>query len=167
MSGEVPPNSAVPTPESVLGHLEFAERIVDMARNARQEVVICSHDLDRRIYGDAALIDVLRRFLLEHRRGRLRGLVIDTRSAMRGAHRLVELSRTLSSRIEFRKPDTAIDSGDYVIVDQRRLLIRPDAGELEASYYADAPGLAREQLLAFERTWAGAPPARDFADLQI
>ena len=63
--------------------------------------------------------------------------------------------------------DTAIDSGDYVIVDQRRLLIRPDAGELEASYYADAPGLAREQLLAFERTWAGAPPARDFTDLQI
>jgi hypothetical protein len=158
---------AAPTPESVLGHVEFAERVVEMARSARQEVIICSQDLDRRVYGSPELIDALRRFLLEHRRGRVRGLVIDPRAAMRGAHRLVELARVLSSRIEFRRPELAACGGDYVVVDQRRLLLRPDPDELEARYYTDAPALAREQLRGFELQWQHAEPAREFTDLRL
>jgi hypothetical protein len=162
-------HAPAPTPESVLGHVEFAERAIAMARGARQEVIICSHDLDRRIYGDQTLVDVLRKFLLEHRRGRMRGLVGDPRAAMRGAHRLVELTRVLSSRIEFRQPmvESYGTSGDYVIVDQRSLLVRPDPGDLEARYYADAPALAREQLRDFEQQWQHAEPAREFSDLRI
>jgi hypothetical protein len=153
----------------VLGHVEFAQRIIEMARSARQEIIICSHDLDRRIYGDPALIDVLRRFLLEHRRGRLRALVTDPRAAMRGAHRMVELARVLSSRIEFRQPEsrTSTATGDYVVVDQRRLLLRPDRDDLEARYYADAPALAREQLHGFEQQWQHGEPAREFTDLRL
>ncbi|MDB5969483.1 MAG: hypothetical protein JWQ90_1933 [Hydrocarboniphaga sp.] len=164
-----PVHAPTPTPESVLGHVEFAERVIAMARCARQEVVICSHDLDRRIYGDQTLIDALRKFLLEHRRGRLRGLVSDPRAAMRGAHRMVELSRVLSSRIEFRQPafDAANAACDFVIVDQRSLLLTPDPGDLEAHYYADAPGLAREQLRDFEQRWQRAEPAREFTDLRL
>lgn len=166
---ESPDGAAAPTPESVLGHVEFAGRVIEMASGARQELLICSQDLDRRIYGDAALIDVLRRFLLEHRRGRVRGLVGDPRRAMCGAHRLVELSRVLSSRIEFRQPaaDSAGPGGDYVIVDQRGLLEHPDLGDMEARYYADAPGLAREKLRDFERQWQHALPAREFTDLRL
>jgi hypothetical protein len=162
-------HAPAPTPESVLGHVEFTERALAMARCARQEVIICSHDLDRRIYGDQALVDALRKFLLEHRRGRLRGLVADQRAAMRGAHRMVELSRVLSSRIEFRQPISAPASmaGDCIIVDQRSLLLRSDPGELEASYYADAPMIAREQLRNFEQLWQHAEPAREFTDLRL
>jgi len=162
-----PSEAAAPTPESVLGHVEFAQRIVEMARCARQEVIIYSHDLDRRVYGDPGLIEVLRRFLLEHRRGRLRGLVAEPRATMLGAHRLVELSRVLSSRIEFRQPEIAGSTGDYVIVDQRRLLLKSDPGDLEARYYADAPALAREQLRSFEQQWQHALPAREFTDLRL
>lgn len=162
-------DAAAPTPESVLGHVEFTERALAMVRGARQEVVICSFDLDRRIYGDAGLIDVLRKFLLEHRRGRLRGLVGDPRAAMRCSHRMVELSRVLSSRIEFRQPVSTWSSmaGDFIIVDQRSLLVRSDPGDLEARYYADAPALAREQLGDFERLWQHGEPAREFTDLRL
>ena len=163
-----PGDAALPTPESVLGHVEFTERALTMVRCARQEVVICSHDLDRRIYGDQVLVDALRKFLLEHRRGRLRGLVGDPRAAMRGAHRMVELSRVLSSRIEFRQPPSAASvAGDYLIVDQRSLLLRSDPGELEACYYANAAALAHEQLRDFEQLWQHAEPAREFSDLRL
>jgi hypothetical protein len=140
-----------------------------MVRAARQQVVIFSYDLDRRVYGADAVVDPLRAFLLHHRRGRLHGIVHSPRLAMRGAHRLVELSRTLSSRIEFREllPERREALQDYIIVDGRSLLIRSAPQELEARYYAHAPALARDQLRHFESFWQESPPAREFTDLRI
>ncbi len=156
-------------PASVLGHLEFTDRLIEMVAGARQEIVIGSVDLDRRIYGGDVLVGGLRRFLLEHRRGRLRGLVQKPKLAVRGAHRLVELSRALSSRIELREPGAASSGGgeEYIIVDQRKLLVRTAPGDLEARYYADAPALAREQQRSFEQCWQQAQIAREFAELRL
>lgn len=162
-------SAAEPIPESVLGYAEFAQRAVEMARAARHEVLIFSYDLDRRIYGTEPLVDQLRTFLLQHRRGRLRGIVNSTRSATRGAHRLVELSRMLSSRIEFRElpPDRREWVQDYLIVDERMLLIRDHPQELEARFYASAPLLASEQLRQFETHWQHSDPAREFDRLSL
>lgn len=158
-----------PTPESVLGHEEFTARAIEMLKGARQDIVIFSYDLDRRVYGDEALVKIVRAFLLEHRRGRLRAIVQSPRSAMRGAHRLVELSRVLSSRMEFREcgPGWSESGEEYLIVDQRQALIRSDRFEVEARYYADAPLLARDQLQRFESAWQSSAPSRDFTDLRL
>lgn len=171
-SGERPLSETAagdPTPQSVFGHVEFAERVLEMVSTARQEVVICSYDLDRRIYGSDSLVSALRKVLLEHRRGRLRGLVQKPQLAMRGAHRMVELSRALSSRMEFREPsiEARLGSEEYVIVDQRRLLLRSDFSDLEARYYAEAPALAREHLRGFEQNWQQGQVAREFTDLRL
>ena len=168
-SGCNPGAVSEPTPESVLGHLEFTDRAVQMLRCARSEVVVFSYDLDRRIYSSEPLVKLLRGFLLEHRRGRLRGLVQSPRSALQGAHRLVELARLLSSRMEFRECGEGWrESGEeYLIVDQRQLLIKSDRHEVEARYYADAPLLAREQLRQFENAWQASTVSREFSDLRL
>lgn len=171
MSIDPPAGAAAPepTPESVFGHEEFAERALLMARSARQEVLIFSHDLDRRVYGSEFVARQLRAFLLEHRRGRLRALVQAPRGALQGSHRLVELARVLSSRMELREcAGPARSSGEeYVIVDQRQLLIRSDRYDVEARYYADAALLAREQQRHFDLAWQASPPSRDFAELRL
>ncbi|EIT68112.1 hypothetical protein [Hydrocarboniphaga effusa] len=168
-SGCNPVASTEPTPESVLGHLEFADKAAQMLRGARSEVVIFSHDLDRRIYSSESLVRLLRGFLLEHRRGRLRGIVQSPRSALQGAHRLVELARSLSSRMEFREcaEGWRASGEEYLIVDQRQLLIKGDRHEVEARYYADAPLLAREQLRQFENAWQASTVSREFSDLKL
>ena len=168
-SGGNPGVASEPTPESVLGHLEFADKALQMLRCARSEVLIFSYDLDRRIYSSEPLVKLLRGFLLEHRRGRLRGLVQSPRSVTQGAHRLVELARSLSSRMEFREcTDSWRESGEeYLIVDQRQLLIKSDRHEVEARYYADAPLLAREQLRQFENAWQVSTLSREFSDLRL
>lgn len=171
-AGRTPSGSnaaAEPAPESVLGHGEFADRLLAMAGGARQDITIFSFDLDRRVYGADPLVGVLRRFLLEHRRGRLRGLVNQPRAAVLGSHRLVELARVLSSRIEFRESPShcAEATLDCIVIDQRSLLIREHPQELEARYYANSPGLAREHLRRFESIWQGSNPAREFTDLAI
>ena len=168
-SGGNPGAATEPTPESVLGHLEFTDKAAQMLRGARNEILIFSYDLDRRVYSSEPLVKLLRGFLLEHRRGRLRGLVQSPRSALQGAHRLVELARSLSSRMEFRECGSPWrDSGEeYLIVDQRQLLIKSDRHEVEARYYADAPLLAREQQRQFESAWQASTVSREFSDLRL
>lgn len=162
-------HKAEPTPDSVLGHEEFTERLLLMLRSARQEITIFSHDLDRRIFGHDQVVRLIREFLLAHRRGRLRAVVRSPRSAVQGSHKLVELSRVLSSRMEFREAseDSRYAGEEYVLVDQRQLLIRNAPQDLEASFYADAAGLGLTQARQFDNVWNRAQVAREFSDLRL
>lgn len=160
---------AAPSSTVVSGHVAYADRAIELLVHARREVVLLSQDLDRRIYGDEDFIETLRAFLLQHRRARLRALVHTPRTAMQHGHRLVELGRALSSRIEFRElsPERKSLREEYLIVDERAMLHRRTPEDLEARCYADAPALAREQLRQFEILWQESPPAREFTDLRL
>lgn len=164
-----PASTAAGEPVLVTGGAAFLEHAVRLVEAARLELVICSAMLDRRVYGDETFIDRVRRFVLQHRRARLRVLVGQPQAAMRASHRLVELGRALSSRIEFRQPaeERQLPADEYLIADERVQLIRATPEQLEARYFADAPMAARLQLRVFNALWEEAVPAREFSELRI
>jgi len=155
--------------EAVSGLAAFTDHAVLIAKAARMDIAIYSDTLDRRVYGDDRFVAAVRAFVLQNRRARLRVLVRQPGQAMHGAHRLVELGRMLSSRIEFRKPpeDRQVPGDEYLLADERVLLIRSVPAELEARYYASAPLEARQQLRSFSRLWEESVPAREFSDLKL
>ncbi len=165
----MPPNDATTAPALVSGVAAFTEHAVLVARAARMDIVIYSDGLDRRIYGDEAFVATVRSFVLQHRRARVRALVRQPGLAMRGAHRLVELGRLLSSRIEFREPppERSIPQDEYILADEKALLLRSAPEELDAKYLPHAPLDARQQLRTFNTLWEESVPAQEMRSLGL
>lgn len=156
-------------PVRISGAAEFLARAVELVGRCRLEICLLSRELDRRVYSDEAFIEPLKRFLLSHQRARLRGLVHSPQAAMRGTHRLVELARQLSSRVEFRElpEDQKHRAEESLIGDEHCLLLKPDYSSLEARWYAHAPLDARLQKRGFQESWEQSVPAREFSELKI
>ena len=158
-----------PAFEVVSGIVAFGQRAIDLIGLARAEIILFSQGLDRRVYGSDAFIEPLQTFLLQHQRARLRVIVHTPAQTMRNGHRLVELGRRLSSRIEFREllPERKLAAKEFLVADEVALLIRETPDQLEARYAAHAPMLARDQKREFETWWQESPPATEFRDLKL
>ncbi len=153
----------------VTGIEAFIDCARQMAEAAHLDVALLSHSLDARVFGDDAFVDKLQAFVLRQERSRLRVLVNAPELAMRKSHRLVELGRRVSSRVHFRQlaDDQKGVVEEYLIVDEKLLLQRDAADQLDARYYAYAPLAARQRLQAFNILWEAALPAQEFRELRL
>jgi hypothetical protein len=158
-----------PVIELVNGQAEFLLRASALVASAKMEITLFSQGLDRRTYSSEDFIAPLQTFLLSHQRARLRVLVHTPALAMRTGHRLIELGRRLSSRVEFREllSERKLIRKEFLIADESSLLIRESDDQLEARYYAHAPLLARDQKREFDTWWQESPPAAEFRDLKL
>jgi len=165
----MPPDETTTAAAVVSGVAAFTEHAVRVAKAARMDLAIYSDTLDRRIYGDEAFVAAVRSFVLQHRRARLRVIVRQPVLAMRGAHRLVELGRMLSSRIEFREPpaERKLPQDEYLLADEKALLLRSAPEEIDAKYLPHAPLDARQQLRTFNALWEESVPAQELRSLGI
>ena len=156
------------SPTLISGAQAFREALASLATEARMQLSLLSFDLDARTYGDEAFVENVRRFALSHERARVRVLINDTERTMRRAHRLVELGRQLSSRIQFRQlPEEhrgLIE--EYLIADERALLSRDRSDALDARLES-VPLSARLKLREFDPLWEQSTPARELAELRI
>ena len=161
--------AAEPASEPANGQAEFLQCAAQLAASATQTIAVFSQNLDRRTYGSDDFLAPLTRFLLSHQRARLRVLVRTPAQTMLKGHRLIELGRQISSRIEFREllPERQMIEREFLIADESALLVRESPQELTARYFAHAPLLARAQLREFEMWWQESPPAAEFRDLKI
>lgn len=155
--------------EVLSGLAAYAAHAKNLVAGAHTELILFSHDLDHRVYGSEEFCDTLKKFILQHRRARLRAIVHSPGLAMRKGHRLVELGRMLSSRIEFRQlPEEQHKLGDeYLLADSRVLLYKEYYSDIESRWHAQDPLKGREQLRRFESLWPECTPAREFTDLKI
>jgi hypothetical protein len=154
---------------TLTGRADMARHAIGLAQKARLELVLLSYDLDARLYGSEAFAEAVKDFLLSHERARLRGLVHSPQSAVRSSNRLIDLARRLSSRIELRQlPEDRVEAReDQLICDGRHFMRRRDPGDLEATWFDDAPLKARQLLKDFEERWQVSTVAREFTDLKI
>lgn len=162
------PGTAAPY-RVVSGIADYTRHAVAIMAAAHVELCLFSHALDHRIYGCEEFSETLKRFILQHRRARLRVLVHSPALAMRRGHRLIELGRALSSRIEFRQlgDENLKLREEYLLADQRSLLYKEAHGDIEARYFESDPLQGRAQMRIFEPLWQESVPAREFTDLKI
>lgn len=154
----------------ILGRSAFADAVLELAHAARREMRLLTYDLDRELYGEEAVVEAIKQFLLSSPRARLRVLINDARSPARGGHRLVELGRRLSSRVEFRElPEHERPSrrGELLIVDHSHVLERSSMEALESRYEKDSAALAQARGELFERLWDHSEPSAELRILGI
>lgn len=142
---------------------------VQLAGQARRSLAIFSRDLDPSIYNTQEFISAVQQLALRSRYSRIRIVVIDPVPAIKDGHRLIELTRRLSSYLEIRRPseDHAKLAEAYLISDDTGLLYRPIASRYEG--YADPhiPFEARNRLQQFDDLWESAEPEPEFRRLGL
>jgi hypothetical protein len=150
--------SISPTDENLIqlegeeAYLKHSKRIV--AESSR-EIYILSDELDRSIFNDSELIDLLSSFVRLERRCTIKILVKDIRPMIDRGHALLSLSRRLSSRVIIKKlllkpKDNAIG---YMISDKRALLYKHSDNEYVGFVNYKAGPESKKLLEEFVYLW--------------
>ena len=163
---------AAALPQLLDGRVAFAAKALELVRGARAELLLLSHSLERSLYGSEEFADAVKTFLLGSERARLWVFVSQPQEALRNVPHLVELSRHLSSRFEFREPSEQQLAGDgnrseWLLADRRVLLERRETESLEAQFWAQEPQRGKLRGEAFEILWNEAQPAQELRRLGI
>ncbi len=137
------------------GSSEIALVSARFAEQALQALRIFSHDLDPSIYDRAEFLDSVRRLALSNTRAPVQILLFDAEPAVRNGHRLIELTRQLSSRIQIRSvPEEFHHQIEaYLLADDSGYLLRRVADVLEGTADFFAPQQVRRMRDRFEHIW--------------
>jgi len=135
-----------------LDHQSIAVRL---CRQAKKEICLFTYDLEAAIYDSQEIIDILRRFCLRHRQSQIRILVKESQLAIQKGHRLIELSRSLTTSIHIHKPakDTPMIDSNYLLIDAEAYLFKPAASQWHGVYHFQDPARAREFHKHFNAAW--------------
>lgn len=137
------------------GRQDNQEVAIRLCRQAKKEICLFSYDLEAPVYDNQEIIDILRRFCIRHRQTQVRILVKESQSAIRKGHRLIELSRALSTSIHIHKPskETPMIDSNYLLIDSEAYLYKPTALQWHGQYHLHDPARARELHKHFNAAW--------------
>lgn len=126
-----------------------------LLQQAQHSLCIYSTDLEPWLYHHSIIQTACTRFLLASPRNRLRILVHDATLAVRNGHRLLNLSKRLTSQLHIRciNPDYPYEPLTYLLADRSGLLIRPKPSEPNGSVIYQDPGRVRQQQMHFDQAW--------------
>lgn len=135
---------------------------VSMARQARRSIELVSRHLDPPIYDNQEFEQALTELVVGSNRAQVRILVIHPDPLVKQGHRLVQLSRRLTSFIEMRVPAPVHKdyNGAFMIADDVGVIHRSHADRYEGTVrFNDRVG-AMELKRQFEEMWSlGMPDA--------
>lgn len=126
-----------------------------LAQQATHTLQLFTRTMDERIYDTEPFLEAVRQLAIRGRFSRIEILVQQPDHAVKNGHRMIELSRRLSSAIALRT--VHVDFRNYneafLIADEVGYLKRPlaDRFESKASFYD--PLEAREMLRFFHKVW--------------
>jgi hypothetical protein len=136
--------------------------------SAQRRIEIYTHDLEPRIYNDDVILNALKRLAIGHPRSRIRVLVHDPDRVIKYGHRLIGLSRSLTSSIQIRRThDEYIGAQGFVVADQRGLLFKQHSDRYEGLVNFNAPQPANERLAFFDDAWEHSTEVTDLKRLYI
>lgn len=131
--------------------------VAAMAAQARRELRLLTTDLEPILYDQTAFLEQVKRLAVA-RRGHLpvRILLMDAEPPLRRGHRLLELSRKLSSAIQIQAvPAEFIEQCDqYLLADDSGYCLRRCASPTRALVDFNAVASVRRMQRGFEQLWA-------------
>jgi len=134
---------------------EIQAASASMAAQAVRELRIFSRDLDPWLYDKTDFLESVRQLALRSPRSLIEILVLDTEPAIHHGHRLVELARQLTSRIQIRCPPEELRQQveAYLIADDKGYVLRPLAEVFEGVADFSAPMQVRRMRKDFDDIW--------------
>ncbi len=126
-----------------------------LLQQVRRSLCLHSPDLESWLYHHSSIQEACTRFLLANPRNRLRILVGDSAQAVRNGHRLINLSRRLSSNCLIRRlnPDYPKEDDAFLLADDQGLLLRPKPAQPAGYACYRAAGRVRQLQARFEQAW--------------
>lgn len=126
-----------------------------LCQQARRSVCIYSVDLDPWLYHRSAIQHACSTLLLANPRNQMRILVRDVSRAVKDGHRLLALSRRLSSNLSIRKlhPDYPVDDVAFLLADDCGLLLRSDPTQAAGLALYNDPQRVRLRQSQFDHAW--------------
>ena len=134
------------------------DAVVRVFERARRAVSISSANLNRALFGNDRVLQLISDFARRSRHVHVRVLVEDAKSIAHESHPLLELARRLPSKVEIRRlPDDCIPSRrTFVVADTTAVWIQPDLDEYVGWYNmhdrVEARRLSDEFAQVFERS---------------
>lgn len=100
---------------------ELAAALLDQLGDIRQKLDIFTIDLNRELFGNRELVDILRLWIINCPRAQIRIFVKDAQRSMMRGNPLIELGLNLTSYFQFREPTPQqnIDLDEMILIDQR------------------------------------------------
>jgi predicted GNAT family N-acyltransferase len=132
-----------------------AHHVLELLSQARRSICIYTPDFEPQLYNRTDVEQAITRFLVAHPRNRLRVLIKESSQAVRLGHRLINLSRRLTSNFSIRKrsPDYPAEENAYLLVDDQGLVIRNNPQLYTGLAYYNARATVRLQQNRFDSTW--------------
>lgn len=134
--------------------------VLRMTSQARRQLLLFTQDLAPDLYDQQPFLTALQSLALKGPSSHIQILVIDSQKAIKNGHRLVEMARHLSSRIELRRPIAEYrERGDeYLLVDDSGFMHRHNGALYEAVANFSAPLPVRHLEASFREAWEHSEP---------
>jgi predicted GNAT family N-acyltransferase len=133
----------------------FATLAVALATGARRHLRIYSHSLDHEVFDNSELTSAMTALVRRGRQSDIRILVNDARPMTIRGHRILELSRRLSSTIGIRVLDQhpELPEATYVVRDNDGILFKPDERGANGFFEPASRASARRFVESFDVLW--------------
>jgi hypothetical protein len=126
-----------------------------VAASGQRLISIMTPDLEPEIYDQAALLEIIKRFVLGHSFAKVRVLMRDQARLSSGANRFIAMAHRLTSYLEIRirAPQYRELTAAYCIADDRAIVYRLRADRAEGIAGFNNPPIARQYLQEFDAVW--------------
>jgi len=126
-----------------------------LAMQAQRELLLHTEDIEPAIFDQQPFLDAVSRLAREHQDAHVRVLVGNSRKTIQQGHRLIELSRRLSSNIQFRRPPPQYRNygKTFLLCDSTGYIYRPLASRYEGTANFNNPGQTVSLRKYFMEVW--------------
>ncbi len=140
-----------------------------LAGQARHTLLLHTEDLDPAVYEQEQFVEALSRLARSHNKARIWVLIQNARRAVQQGSRLIELSRRLSSFIQFRRPPPEYRSyhESFLLADNSGYLYRPNPERFEATANFHDPGKVNDWESYFLEVWERSEPDPEIRRLYL
>lgn len=136
-----------------VGNREDCYRVIEsMSQQARHSLYIFSDDLDPELYDTGHFIDSVRRIVASEPNASVNVLFYSVDKLIHRGHRLIDLSRRLSSQVKLRQLSRAYNHA-FFVADQCGVVDRRVADRFEGTASFNNPGRAAQLIAFFNSTW--------------
>lgn len=131
---------------------ECAALTIAMAAQAKTEIYIFSDELEPDLYNSNAFVDAVRHMLANDANAIVHILAHDITRVVQRGHKLIDLSRRISSRVEIRTLNKKYHHA-FMVVDGVGLIDRRRAERFETIANFNNPGEAGNLIRFFNSVW--------------
>lgn len=126
-----------------------------MANQAQRSIRIFTRDLEPVIYDQENFISACKRLAIRSRFSRIEILAFESQRIIHKGHRLIDLTRALSSRIEIRRPEKQYEKHlqTFITFDEKAYINRTQYDRFEGIANYNGPRETRELEKLFKEIW--------------